>query len=96
MSDLDDVVSIILTRESTAVATASFQIPLILATFTNFSERTRTYTSFKGVAEDFDDGDKVYKMANQLFGQSTVGKRSRAARRRSHRTCCLCCYRYQG
>ena len=73
MSDLDDVVSIILTRESTAVATASFQIPLILATFTNFSERTRTYTSFKGVAEDFDDGDKVYKMANQLFGQSTVG-----------------------
>lgn len=73
MSDLDDVVSIILTRESTAVATASFQIPLILATFTNFSERTRTYTSFKGVAEDFDDGDKVYKMANQFFGQSTVG-----------------------
>lgn len=73
MSDLDDVVSIILTRESTAVATASFQIPLILATFTNFSERTRTYTSFKGVAEDFDEGDKVYKMANQFFGQSTVG-----------------------
>ena len=73
MSDLDDVVSIVLTRESTAVATASFQIPLILATFTNFSERTRTYTSFKGVAEDFDDGDKVYKMANQFFGQSTVG-----------------------
>ena len=73
MSDLDDVVSIILTRESTAVATASFQIPLVLATFTNFPERTRTYTSFAGVAADFKDGQPVYEIANQLFGQSTVG-----------------------
>ena len=73
MSDLDDVVSIILTRESTAVATASFQIPLVLATFTNFPERTRTYTSFSGVAADFKDGQPVYEIANQLFGQSTVG-----------------------
>ena len=73
MSDLDDVVSIILTRESTAVATASFQIPLVLATFTNFAERTRVYASFNAVAEDFDNGQPVYEIANQLFGQSTVG-----------------------
>lgn len=71
--DLDDIVRIVLTRESTAVATASFQIPLILATFTNFPERTRTYTSFAGVAEDFDEGDNVYKIAQKVFGQSTVG-----------------------
>jgi hypothetical protein len=73
MSDLDDVVRIVLTRESTAVATASFQIPLVLATFTNFAERTRVYSSFAGVAEDFDNGQPVYEIANQLFGQSTVG-----------------------
>ena len=73
MSDLDDIVRIVLTRESTAVATASFQIPLVLATFTNFAERTRTYTSFAGVAEDFDSAEAVYKIAQKLFGQSTVG-----------------------
>lgn len=73
MSDLDDIVRVVLTRESTAVATASFQIPLILATFTNFAERTRAYTSFAGVAEDFDSTDNVYKIAQKVFGQSTVG-----------------------
>lgn len=73
MSDLDDIVRVVLTRESTAVATASFQIPLVLATFTNFAERTRTYTSFAGVAEDFNSTDNVYKIAQKLFGQSTVG-----------------------
>lgn len=73
MSDLDDVISIVLTRESTPVATASFQIPLVLATFTNFSERTRTYSSITGIAEDFDSTDNVYLIATRLFGQSTVG-----------------------
>jgi hypothetical protein len=70
---LDSVIQITLTRESTPVATASFQIPLILAAFTNFSERTRTYTNITGVAEDFNSTDTVYVMAQKLFGQSTVG-----------------------
>ena len=70
---LDSVVQITLTRESTAVSTASFQIPLILAAFTNFAERTRTYTNITGVAEDFNSTDPVYVMAQKLFGQSTVG-----------------------
>lgn len=73
MSEIDQIVQITLTRESTAVATASFQIPLILAAFTNFSERTRTYTDMDAVASDFDSSDSVYVMAQKLFGQSTVG-----------------------
>jgi len=75
MSDLDQVISIILTRESTPVATASFQIPLILAEFatTVFPERTREYTSMTGVTEDFNVADPVYKIASALFSQSTVG-----------------------
>lgn len=73
MSEIDNVISITLTRESTAVSTASFQVPLILAAFTNFSERTRTYTDMDAVASDFDSGDSVYVMAQKLFGQSTVG-----------------------
>lgn len=72
MSDLDDVVRVVIFDQTTAIATASFQIPLILSTFTNFSERTRTYTNIQGVGDDFASTDVVYKMAEKLFGQSGV------------------------
>lgn len=72
MSELDSIISIQINRETTAVATASFQIPLVLATFTNFSERVRTYTDFDAVADDFDSTDNVYKIAQRLFGQDGV------------------------
>lgn len=70
--DLDDIIQINLSRESVAVATASFSIPLILAEFTNFAERTRTYNNITDVEVDFDEGEPVHEMAEQLFGQSTV------------------------
>lgn len=73
MSELDQIVSITITRESTAVTTASFQIPLVLATFTNFSERTRTYTDIDAVNDDFPSTSNVSKIATKLFGQSSVG-----------------------
>lgn len=72
MAELDSIIQIQINRETTAVSTASFQIPLVLATFTNFSERTRTYTDFDAVADDFDSTDNVYKMAQRLFGQDGV------------------------
>lgn len=68
-NDLTDVIEVYITRESTAIDTASFNIPLILATFTNFSERTRTYTSMASIAEDFDSTDTAYKMAQTMLGQ---------------------------
>ena len=73
MSDLDDVISIQLTRGSQAVATASFQIPMILSQHTSFIERSRIYTSISGVGADFSSSSNTYKIASQLFGQSTVG-----------------------
>lgn len=73
MSELDSIVQITLTRGSTPVDTASFQIPLVLATFTNFSERTRVYTDMDAVEDDFNDGEAVHELAEKLFGQSTVG-----------------------
>lgn len=72
MSDLDDVVSVVITDQTTAIATESFAIPLILATFTNFSERTRTYLSAAAVGADFPTSSNVYKMASQAFGQTSV------------------------
>lgn len=72
MSDLDDVVSVVITDQTTAIATASFAVPLILATFTNFAERARTYLSITEVGADFATTSNVYKMASQAFGQDSV------------------------
>lgn len=72
MSELDSIIQIQINRETTAVSTTSFQIPLVLATFTNFAERTRTYTDFDAVADDFNSTDNVYKIAQRLFGQDGV------------------------
>lgn len=73
MSELDQIVNVVISRESTAIATASFQIPLVLAAFTNFSERTRTYTDITAVGEDFSSTSNAHKIATKLFGQSSVG-----------------------
>lgn len=73
MSELDSIISIQISRASTAISTASFQIPMILAAHTKFSEVSREYTDFDAVAEDFDSTDSVYVIASKLFGQSTVG-----------------------
>jgi len=73
MSELSQIVQINISRASTAIATASFQIPMILATHTVFADRARTYTDMDAVADDFDSTDNVYIIASKLFGQSTVG-----------------------
>lgn len=71
-NSLDSVVQITLTRASATVTVASFQIPLILASFTNFSERAREYSSLTELAADFKNGDAVYEIAEKLKGQSSV------------------------
>lgn len=71
-SDLNEVVRVVILDTSTAITTTSFQYPLVLASFTNFAERVRTYTSIQQVGEDFDSTSKPYIMARQLFGQTSV------------------------
>ena len=66
-NDLSDVVEVYITRESAAIDTAAFNVPLMLATFTNFSERARVYSSFAAIAEDFESTDTVYKMAQAMY-----------------------------
>lgn len=70
MAEIDNIISIQISRESTPVSVASFQIPMILTTHTKFSERARTYTDFDAVAADFDSTDKAYVIAQRIFGQS--------------------------
>ena len=78
---LKDIVTVNITRETTSVAVAAFNVPMILSTFATSKTRTaftraRVYGS---LAELTDDGwastDAVYKMANAIFMQNpTVNK----------------------
>ena len=71
-NELNDVVRVVIFDQSTAITTASFQIPLILASFTYFPERTRSYNNIQAVGEDFPVTSVVHKIAEKLFGQAGV------------------------
>jgi hypothetical protein len=73
---LKDIVTVNITRETTSVAVAAFNVPLILSTFAT-SKTTTAFTrarSYSSIAEMADDGwastDAVYKIANAIFSQN--------------------------
>lgn len=73
---LKDIVSVNITRETTSVAVAAFNVPLILSTFatsktTTAFTRARSYGSIKELTDDgWTSSDAVYKMANAIFAQN--------------------------
>ena len=69
MTDLNSIIEINISRETTPVARASFSIPCFISAHTRFSERARVYTSLDGVAEDFASTSTAYVAAQKLFGQ---------------------------
>jgi hypothetical protein len=72
MTVLTDIVQVSISRETQSVSRAAFNIPMFLAEHTNFSERSRTYTSFAALAEDFPSGSSVYEAGLRYFGQELV------------------------
>lgn len=64
---LDDIVRLTITRETTAISTASFNIPLALVDTVAFEERARIYTSASAVGEDFEDGSPQYNLITKLM-----------------------------
>lgn len=69
---LNDLVEVFITKESTAINTASFGVPLLLDSFTDFPERTRVYEDITAVVSDFSSTSKVYQIAQALFSGSSV------------------------
>lgn len=73
---LKDIVNINITRETKAVAVASFGIPLILGKFatsktTTAFGRARVYADLAEMAEDgWGASDNIYKMATAIFAQN--------------------------
>lgn len=69
MTVLTDIIEVQISRETTPVSRAGFNIPLFIATHSAFKERARVYTSMNAVSEDFDSTDKAYIAAQAMFGQ---------------------------
>lgn len=69
MTQLTDIITINITRETAAVAQTNFNVPLFIATHTQWAERAREYASLSEVASDFPTTSKAYTAASKLFGQ---------------------------
>lgn len=73
---IKDIVTVNISRETTSVAVAAFNVPLILSTFatsktTTAFTRARSYGSLKELTDDgWASTDAVYKMANAIFSQN--------------------------
>lgn len=72
---LKDIVEVNITRQTTSVAVAAFNVPLILSQFatnktTTAFTRARVYGSVAEMASDgWTSSDAVYKIANAIFSQ---------------------------
>jgi len=81
MTVLTDIIDIQISRETSAVSRAAFNIPMFLATHSNFTDRARSYSNIAQLSEDFSSESNVYTAASKLFGQQispqsiVVGKR---------------------
>lgn len=79
---LDSIVDVTITAQTTTPSRAGFGTPLIAAYHDEFVDTVRTYSSLKGVSDDFGSDHTVTKLATILFGQDLapsqvkVGKRS--------------------
>lgn len=73
---LKDIVEVNITRQTTSVAVAAFNVPLILSQFatnktTTAFTRARVYGSVAEMARDeWTSSDAVYKIANAIFSQN--------------------------
>jgi hypothetical protein len=72
MTTVAQIINISVSKNTQPVSRASQNYPLILAQHAAFTERSRTYSSLDGVAEDFIESSNVYKMAQDIFQQPIV------------------------
>lgn len=85
---LQEIVNVTITKDTAAVTRAGFGVPMVLSYFTQFAERTRTYTSLDGLAADgFGTSNFAYKAMQAIFSQNpkvtsvVLGRRALPAQR---------------
>lgn len=80
---LDDVVTVTITIQSSALTLPGFGVPLLLGpVHTNFAERIRFYTTASAILDDgFTTSDAVHRMAVIVFSQNPRPSRLAVGRR---------------
>lgn len=73
MGQIDQIVNVNISRQTTQVEMAAFDIPLILVEMSvndeiTFTDRVRTYTSLEALAGDLPETHKAYVIATKLLG----------------------------
>lgn len=78
---LNDIVNVVITRQTQSISQAGFGIPLILGANNRFTDRIRFYTSLAEVALDFDPSDPEYIASQDVFAQDVSVERLAIGRR---------------
>lgn len=66
---LNDIVNVVITRQTQSVSETGFGIPMILGTSVRFSELIKFYSNIDEVALDFQASDPEYVAAQDIFSQ---------------------------
>jgi hypothetical protein len=71
MSELDNIVNVTITAETSTPSQTGFGTPLVASYHTVFPERVRVYTSLSGMTSDgFTSASQAYRMATKIFSQN--------------------------
>lgn len=66
---LNDIVNVVITRQTQTVSEAGFGVPMILGASKNFTDLIRFYSSMDEVAVDFSPSEDEYVAAQDIFAQ---------------------------
>lgn len=88
MSQLDQTIQVNISRETTAVARAAFNVPCFVSAHTAFATRTKEYTSLESVAADFATTSKAYIAATKFFSQERTPPKIVMGRRQVNSVSC--------
>lgn len=69
MAAIDDIVNVVIDRQTTAITAAGFGLPLFLGLHKGFTQRYKEYGSLSEVGTDFATTSNEYIAAQRFFGQ---------------------------
>lgn len=67
---LQDIVNVVITRQTQSVTEQGFGIPLIVGANNKFNDLIRFYSNMDEVSLDFNPSDKEYIAAQDIFSQT--------------------------
>ncbi len=83
MAAIDDIINVVIDRQTTAITAAGFGLPLFLGLHKGFTQRYKEYGSLSEVGVDFATSSNEYIAAQRFFGQEISVRKIAIGRRDS-------------